>query len=162
MQRPEDVRTGRFLFLNTRLSGALGLDDRIRSDLFHGQRNGAEGYRVWKNVGGFSWIREYQDFPPGAINAAGLAGDKRMAVVAIRALEGTSNVAEQLGVPKVMEFYPVQDDESKLSLTGVTWQEQGTGDTFLSVAILFGTGVGNQGGAPGSVTDNAGLVLCAN
>jgi hypothetical protein len=41
----------------------------------------------------------------------------------------------------------------------VLWQEQGTGDAYISPAILFGVGVGNQGGAVGSMTDYAGCVI---
>jgi len=67
--------------------------------------------------------------------------------------------ARELGIPVLMEFYPVRDDESGLELCGIVWQESGVGDVFLSVAILFGVGVGNQGGAAGSITDNAGCLI---
>ncbi len=62
-------------------------------------------------------------------------------------------------VPMAMEFANARDTESGLELTAVTWQEGGTGDTYLSVAILFGIGVGNQLGAAGAITDYAGLLI---
>ena len=60
------------------------------------------------------------------------------------------------GIRKAMEFWPLRDEESGIELCGIGCQEAGTGDVYASVAILFGTGVGNQGGAPGTMTDNAG------
>jgi hypothetical protein len=153
------ANTGRFCFLNGALAGALLQDDRVKSELFYGQKDGAAGFRRFKNIAGFSWLREYQDFPGGGINAAGLCGDKRLAVVSVRPIEDVSLNVEALGIPKVMGFYPVKDDESGLSMTGVSWQEAGTGDVYFSAAILFGIEVGNQGGVPGSCTDTAGLLI---
>jgi len=37
-----------------------------------------------------------------------------------------------------MSFHEVRDPESRLTLTGVSWQEVGTGDVYVSVALLFG------------------------
>ena len=86
-------------------------------------------------------------------------GDHRLAAVSVRRLEDMTETAEALGIRKVMEFYPLEDADSKLQLCGISWQEGGTGDVYLSAAILFGVGVGNQGGAAGSMTDYAGCVL---
>jgi hypothetical protein len=58
-----------------------------------------------------------------------------------------------------MEFIQQTDAGTGAEITGVLWQEQGTGDRYLSAAILFGLGVGNQTGAVGSVTDYAGCVV---
>jgi hypothetical protein len=146
----------RFCFVNSTLAKAIGTDDRMRSKLFFNQRNAGEGFRVWNNVGGFEFVREYPDFP---INAAGLAGDKRLAVVSVRKIKNMATLARDLRVPVLMEFSNARDEASGLELTGITWQESGTGDTYFSVAILFGVGVGNQGGAAGTVTDNAGLLI---
>ena len=88
--------------------------------------------------------------PLGGANASGGGGGRELAE------EDGGNIAEELGVPKVMEFYPLRDAESRLELTGVSWQEQGTADVYLSAAILFGVGCGNQGGAAGTMTDSAG------
>lgn len=150
----------RWAFVNTALASALGQDDRVRSELFYGQKNGEQGFRIWKNLAGFQWVKEYPDIANAGNKLIGLMGDHRLAAVSVRKIQDTENIAEELGIPKVMEFYPIKDDEgSGLELTGVTWQEQGTGDTFLSVAILFGVGAGNQGGAAGSITDNAGCLI---
>ena len=61
-----------------------------------------------------------------------------------------------------MDFIPMEDPETKLQLLGVQWQEVGTGDVYVSCAILFGIAAGNQGGAPGSICDNAGLLVRQN
>ena len=62
-------------------------------------------------------------------------------------------------MPPVMEFYSTKDEESGVELYGIAWQEQGTADVYLGVAILFGVGAGNQGGTNGSMTDNAGCLI---
>ena len=61
-----------------------------------------------------------------------------------------------------MEFYPIEDQESGLYLMGVAWQEVGTGNTYVSAALLFRASCGNQGGAPGAITDNARLLIRAS
>ncbi len=145
---------GRFCIVNTAAASKLGSDDRVRSSLFYGALNGDQGYRKWMNLAGFSYIREYPDMFAGN-NLLGVAGDSRAIAVATRQIE-FSNAADQLGVPKVMEFYPMTDEESGINMTGAAWQEAGTGDVFVSCGILFGVSAGKQGGANGTITDNAG------
>jgi hypothetical protein len=149
----------RWAIINTPLAAALGSDDRVRSELFYGQKNGEQGIRVWRNIAGFQWVREYSDIFGGVNSIGGVVGDHRLAVVAVRKIQDMNDIVSQLGIPKVMEFYPLTDKESGLEVTGVAWQESGTGDMFISATLLFGTGVGNQGGAAGTMTDNAGLLL---
>lgn len=151
---------GRWAIINSALAANLGLDDRVRSNLFYGQRNPSEGIRVWRNLAGFNWIREYVDYPASQIG--GVAGDRRACVFAVRKIEEASHVADDLGIPKVMEFYPIKDETTGLEMTGLGWQEAGTGDYYVSAAILFGLGIGNQGGTPGSLNDSAGVLLRTN
>jgi hypothetical protein len=148
---------GRYAIVNTSAAGALGADDRVRSSLFYAALNAENGYRLWRNIAGFSWIREYPDMDDTA-DKWGFCGDNRAICVATRR-PNYSNVASQLGVPQVMRFDDMTDEESGISLTGVSWQEAGTGDVYVSVAVLFGIGAGCQGGAAGEITDNAGLIL---
>ena len=149
--------SGRLLFVNTELAETLTADDRTKSKLFYDQRSGSEGFREFNKIGGFNTIREYQDFP---IAASGLALDKRLAAVSVRKIKDMESAAKSMGIAnRTMKFYPVKDEGSGLELTGVAWQEAGTGDVLLAVAILFGVHVGNGGGAAGSMTDYAGLVL---
>ena len=54
---------------------------------------------------------------------------------------------------------PFVGDETGLELCGITWQEGGTGDTYVSAALLFGVSVGNGGGAAGAMTDYAGTLI---
>ncbi len=148
---------GRYCLINTATASKLGSDDRIRSSLFYGALNGDQGYRIWRNIAGFGFIREYPDMYAGG-GLSGFAGDARAIAVATRRPD-FSNVASELGVPEVMRFYPLEDSESGVFMTGATWQEVGTGDVYLSAGILFGTGSGKQGGAAGAITDNAGCRL---
>ena len=148
---------GRWMLTNTPFANALGNDDRVKSSLFYGALNGDNGYRLWKNMSGFGWVREYPDMFAGN-NLQAFAGDARSIVVATRRPD-FSNVAAELGVPQIMEFYPIEDEESGLFMTGVAWQEVGTGDVYVSAAILFGVGAGSQGGVAGTITDNAGCLV---
>lgn len=92
-------------------------------------------------------------------NLGGLAGDHRLAVVAVRKIHDMADAAKSLGIRKTMEVYPLRDDETGLELSGIAWQEAGTGVVYLSAAVLFGVGVGNQGGAAGTKTDYAGCLI---
>ena len=62
-----------------------------------------------------------------------------------------------LRVPKVMETFPMIDEESGFPFTGVAWQAVGTGDVFYTVGVLFGVSAGDQGGATDSITGQAGV-----
>jgi hypothetical protein len=88
-----------------------------------------------------------------------LACDNRLAVVSVRKVQDITALPKLLNIPRVMDFVPLKDEESGLELAGVSWQEAGTGDLFLGVTILFGVGVGNQGGAVGTMTDYAGGLI---
>jgi hypothetical protein len=145
----------RFSVISTAMASKLGSDDRVRSSLFYGSLNGDRGYRLWNNIAGFGKIQEYPDMY-AANNLIGYGGDKRGICVATRQLD-FSNAADKLGVPKVMEFYPMHDETSGLNLTGAAWQEAGTGDVYVALGLLFGIGAGKQGGANGTITDNAGV-----
>lgn len=148
---------GRYCILNTPAAGQLGQDDRVRSSLFYAMLNGDNGYRLWRNLAGFKNVREYPDFT-NAGGLSGFAGDARAIAIASRRPD-FSNVAEQLGVPKVMDFNQIQDPQSGLYMTGVAYQKQGTGDVIVAAGVLFGVGAGKQGGANGTITDNAGVRL---
>ena len=151
---------GRYGIVSTQVASKLGSDDRVRSSLFYGALNGDQGYRIWRNLAGFSFIREYPDMFNGG-NLGGLFSDSRGIAIASRQLD-FSNAADKLGVPKVMEFYPMVDEESGVNMTGAAWQEAGTGDVYVSAGLLFGIGAGKQGGAVGTITDNAAVRLVVN
>lgn len=150
--------TGRWMICNTPFASKLGADDRVRNSQYGiDQKNGDRGFRRYGNIGGFSWIREYTDFPANGIALQALAGEKRGVVVAARAMQ-FENVASQLGIPEIMRFEQLTD-ELGLTMTGTGWQEAGTGDVYVGCGILFGVGVGKQGGAAGAITDNGGLLI---
>jgi hypothetical protein len=159
MNAQKMVDTGRFLICNTPFASKIGADDRVRNSQFGiDQKNGGRGYRRYNNIGGFSWIREYPDFPANGIGLNAFAGEKRGFTVASRAIN-FSNAAESLGITKTMDFYAIADQLSGIQMTGVAWQEQGTGDVFVSAGVLFGMSAGKQGGAAGTITDNGGLLV---
>jgi hypothetical protein len=96
---------------------------------------------------------------PTAGNLIGFVADKRAICFCMRGIR-FSNAAEELGAPQIIRFYPMVC-EADMPATGVLWQAQNTGDLFVSAAILYGLAAGSQGGAPGTITDNAGLLLTA-
>jgi hypothetical protein len=49
-----------------------------------------------------------------------------------------------LGVCRVMELWPLRDEESGLELIGISWQEGGTGDVYVAAALPFSVGCGNR------------------
>jgi len=149
----------RWALIGSEYAAELGVDDRVRSSLFVGELNASEGYRLWKNLGGFAWVREYPDVINAGNEVGGIIGDHRFALVAVRKLQDIENAAKSLGIKAMMKFYPLRDEDTGLELCGISWQEGGTGDIYLSVAILYGVTCGNGGGAPGTRTDDAGLIL---
>jgi hypothetical protein len=106
--------TGRFMICNTPFASKFGGDDRVRSGDYFYQQNGERGYRRWIGIGGLNWVREYPDFPNNGIDLQAYAGEKRGVVVAARAMN-FSNVADQLGIPKVMDFYPPRRRDQRLA-----------------------------------------------
>lgn len=63
---------GRTMLINTAAAGYLGLDARVISKDYAGQQQGGNGYRIFRNVGGFEEVIEYPDFPSN--NGAALTG----------------------------------------------------------------------------------------
>lgn len=54
---------GRVLFVNSAVAAVLAVDPRMISKDFAGQILDGNGYRQWRNVGGFALIQEYPDLP---------------------------------------------------------------------------------------------------
>ena len=154
------MNTPRWGLGNTTFCGALQNDDRVKSDLFYNELNGNQGFRRFSNLAGFSWVREYPDINLIGNNIQFFGADPRAIAVATRRPDFSTNaIAEAMGIPTIMRFEQIEDALSGMSLTGVCWQEPGTGDLIVSAAVLFGIGAGNQGGAAGTITDNAGVVV---
>lgn len=154
------ANVGRFGIASSLFAAALQNDDRVKSSLFYAQLNGNEGYRHFRNLAGFENIWEYPDFPTTG-NLSAFFGDRRAIVLANRRLD-FSNAAAELNVPQVMQFYPISDPETGLEMTGVAWQQPGTGDVYVSCGVLYGVnaGAGVPGDSPtvaGRGTDLAGL-----
>ncbi len=147
---------GRFGIVSSAFASALQNDPRVQSSLFYGQLNGDQGYRKFTNLSGFESIWEYPSLPTNSQNLSAFFGDRRSIVIANRRID-FSNAAEQLGVAQIMQFFPISDPDTGLEMTGVAWQQPGTGDVYVSAAVLYGIGAGAQGGAADSKTDPAGI-----
>lgn len=160
----------RFGIVNSTFAQNLQNDDRVKSSLFYGQLNGDQGYRHFRNLAGFRDIIEYPDFPAttgsggtSTTNVQAFFGDPRALVIANRRVD-FSNAAAELGVPQIMQFYPITDPETGLEMTGVAWQQPGTGDVFVSCAVLYGVNAGaavtgDTTTVAGRGVDNAGVII---
>lgn len=83
------------------------------------------------------------------------------AAVAIRAgiPEQTAELAQILGIPQVMQMDRMRDPINGFALALMKWQQGGTGDLYVSPTAIWGSSVGRQSGAAGSLTDKAGYLL---
>ena len=77
-------------------------------------------------------------------------------MIASRLPEDPSQLARSLGVPSISATDVVTDEETGLSLMGITWQDPGTFDLYYTVVIMYGAAAGKQGGSAGALTDYAG------
>ncbi len=71
----------------------------------------------------------------------------------------TSEYARELGIPEVNKCKVIQDPETGLGLMSIMWQTPGLLDLYATVASLWGSAVGRQGGAAGAITDKAAVRL---
>jgi len=148
----------RYGFVNSAVATELDSDPLITSNDQYGQRSGANGYLEWNNLAGFSRIMEYNDLPTAG-NMTGLFFDPRLIAVRTAVPQNGFALAQQLGIPTVANHYVQQDPETGIALLAVTHQQPGTLDMFLTLALVFGSAVGKQGGANLSITDRAGVRL---
>lgn len=149
-------QSGRFGIVNSDFFAELEDDQKIASGDYHGQRVGNKALGHLTNVSGFENVWEYPDLPDNSENLTSFFGDRRALVCASRLPSDAERVASQAGVPQIASFSTITDPDSGLSLMGIGWQEQGTFDTYLTIALLYGTAAGSQGGADGALLDNAG------
>jgi hypothetical protein len=89
----------------------------------------------------------------------GFCRDSRLASIIVRRAKSSSAIARLLNIPVLMDWHYETEPQSGSEIAAIKWQESGTGDVYLSMAILFGTVVGNNFGAAGSLTDQAGCLL---
>jgi hypothetical protein len=147
---------GRFGIINSTLAGEIQNDTRAGSSDFYGQLNGANGYRTFKNVAGFESVWEYPDVPHNEEGLIGFFGDRRAFALAAR-VPDVQSAANFLGIPEIARFETVTDPDTGLTLLGILWQQQGTFDIYMTIAVLYGVTAGRRGtGAANTGTDPAG------
>jgi hypothetical protein len=152
------LNRGRYGLLNSSAAAGLSEDARVTSGDFYGQLNGAEGYRRWVNIAGFGNVWEYPGFPANSDNQTGFFADRRAIAVAAL-LPDVQSEAAVLGVPAIATFQTVTNPESGFSVLAIRWQKQGTFDIWCTLASLYGTAAGSQGGSADTKTDKAGVRL---
>lgn len=154
MNTQKAPRSGRIGIINTEFAGALQNDDRIASGDYYGQLNGTDGYRHFVNLGGFSDVWEYPDFPTNSINLSGFFCHPSGVVIASR-VPSIHEAAQRIGIPSVAKMDTLTDPNTGLTFLGIGWQEVGTFDYYVTVALLYGAKVGTQGGAADAAVDKS-------
>jgi hypothetical protein len=71
----------------------------------------------------------------------------------------TSELAAALGIPQVMLMESLRDPISGFALALMKWQAAGTADLWISPTAIWGSAIGRQAGAAGSMTDKGALIL---
>lgn len=67
--------------------------------------------------------------------------------------EQTAEYAAELGIPQTMAMEILKNPESRMTLALMKWQKGGTGNLYVSPTAIWGSSVGRQGGAAGTITD---------
>lgn len=145
----------RFGVVSSDFMEALLSDARISSRDYYGQQAEGGALGVLSNLSGFRRIEEYPDMPDNSINLEAVFYDPRAFVVSTTVPTRTDEIADLFGIPKSMSFETMQDPETGIYLMLYKFMEEGTGNLFMGVASIYGTAVGAQGEAAGSLTDYA-------
>lgn len=138
---------GRVGIVNSDFYEALEIDTRIASKDYYGQETGGEAYGHLRNVAGFQHVWEYPDLPANSENLSGFFFDRRAFAIASRLPNKGFDLAASFGVPRIANVEVVQDPESGLALLAISWQKQGTFDTYVTLAWMYGVTAGSQGAA---------------
>lgn len=152
---------GRFGIVNGDVYEALDGDPRIASADYHGQQLEGNSLGELTNVAGFEKIYEYPTLSANAELLQGIFLDPTGIVIGSRLPNHNQDYASALGIPRAGKFDVVQDPESGLAMLGISWEQPGTFDQFLTVTLIYGAAAGAQGGSAGDITDNAGVRLTA-
>lgn len=147
--------SGRFGLVSSAFSAALQGDSRVASGDYYGQLNGGNAYRHFTNIAGFENVWEYPAFPTNAINLSGFFGDPRAVAFASTIPSVQADLAAELNIPQIANFEVLEHPDTGLRFLGIAWQEQGTFDVYVTVAILYGASVGAQAGGANAITDKA-------
>jgi hypothetical protein len=152
--------TPRYGIVSSAVAGALSSDSRIASrDFFSGQDDQSNPLRRFRNIAGFTEVWEYPDIPDNSEEIVGVFFDPRAFAVAMRPVVNPAELAAELNVPPTALFTPVTDPDTGLTLTLITYQEQGTMSLVMTVAAMYGVSAGTRGGSANAITDRAGILL---
>lgn len=95
----------------------------------------------------------------GYENVSGLFFSSEAIAIRAGVPEQTAELAQILGIPQVMPMEVLRDPISGFSLALMKWQQGGTGTLYVSPTSVWGSAVGRQAGAAGSLVDRSAVVL---
>jgi hypothetical protein len=148
--------TPRYGLVNSDFFDALDQDARIASRDYHGQQVGGDPFGKLVNVGGFSEIQEYPDFPANSENLSAFFFDSRAIGIATRLPMDSTELAGQLGLPVTYKKEVVTDPETGLTIVGFGWIDNNTHNIYVTSSVMYGAVAGSQGGSAGTKLDYAG------
>jgi hypothetical protein len=71
--------------------------------------NGKKGHRIWTDLAGFAWVKEFSDVVNMGCNIQGVFGDDRLACVFVRRIKDMQeSFAENLGIKQRRVIPPYQ------------------------------------------------------
>jgi hypothetical protein len=148
---------GRVIIGNSDFVGNLGDDPLIASKDYSGQLTEANAYAHYRNLEGFRDIWEYPEFPDNSEELMAVAFEPRAVALRAGIPDHTFDLASALGVPEIGSHEVMSDPDTGFTLLAINWQSPGTFDLNLTLAAVWGSAVGKQGGASDAITDKAAL-----
>ena len=126
------------------VASALDSDPRIASNDYHGQRIEEDPHAHFRNLQGFRDVMEYTDFPGNNENMTGFFFDRNAIQFATAIPSDSGDIADSLGIPRVLRYDTVTDSDSGLTLQSVMGMEQNTEELFMVIRLLTGKKIGDE------------------
>lgn len=134
----------RFGLVNSATASALDSDPRVSSSEQYNQRIEASPYARFTNIQGFREVVEYPDFPGNNEDLNGFFFDRNAIQYATAIPSDSGDVAESLGIPRVLRYDTVTDADSGLTLQSVMGMQQATEEVFMVIRLLTGKKIGGE------------------
>jgi hypothetical protein len=145
----------RFGLVNSGFMTGLLADSVVASSFLFGQRQEGAPIMTLNNIQGFQEVTEYSETWPTGLN--GFFFSDGAVIVASRLPADSIDLARQRGVPIPLSVNTQTDPQSGLTVLALERLNTQNLDLELCFSVMFGSSVGKQGGAAGTIMDPAGL-----
>jgi len=134
----------RYGLINSSVATSLSKDPQIKGRDYHGKLVEENPYVNFENMEGFRRISEYPNFPANGENLSGFFFDKSAIQYVTAIPDNSGDLAQELGIPRVLKYDVLQDLATGLSLQSVMGQDQNTEEIFMVIRLLTGAKVGDE------------------